>query len=287
MKLEGSRAKRGIALTDFDTFIQNFLRGVRDFERSRRNAPTRKTGRAERSAAAATAFRLVRLKPGSAIAYIEPDVDESLEEHALQLDDGIPFPVQNLVALVDELDGNTLPSVVGGALKDACRALGADGSISLTFPQEIRKGQARIDEGTIERATRDDPVDAEVTTTIVGRLHRLELEPEKIGVRTASGVDWRCSYLERLEPKVLDLVGKIVVVKGEGHKSSPLRGTLAVEDLEPVQQGEQTPLFTVEQVADEDLLADQGIDGPQGLASLQRGSWGEADEAYMAALLDN
>lgn len=124
LKLEGKRAQRGIALTDFANFIESFVRGLRDFERTRRNAPTRKAGHPEKSAAAAGAFQLVRLKPGSAIAELQPDVAAS-DEESLPLEGDIPFPVQNLAALIDELEQRTLPPDVGGAFRDACRAPGA------------------------------------------------------------------------------------------------------------------------------------------------------------------
>ena len=42
LRLEGSRAKRGVALADFENFIENFIAALRDFDRDRRGAPTRK-----------------------------------------------------------------------------------------------------------------------------------------------------------------------------------------------------------------------------------------------------
>lgn len=62
---------------------------------------------------------------------------------------------------------------------------------------------------------------------------------------------------------------------------------MAVQSIDPVEQGEQAPLFTVTPIADEDLLADQGIEKPQGLDSLAHETWDEVDDAYLAALLDD
>jgi hypothetical protein len=55
LELTGSRAAHGISLTDLEGFIESFVRALRDYERSRRNAPMGKSGHPERSAAAATA----------------------------------------------------------------------------------------------------------------------------------------------------------------------------------------------------------------------------------------
>lgn len=65
LTLEGSRAEHGVSLSDFESFIESFLGALRDYDRSRRGAPTRKPGRLERRAEAVTAFRLVRFEPGS------------------------------------------------------------------------------------------------------------------------------------------------------------------------------------------------------------------------------
>lgn len=71
---------------------------------------------------------------------------------------------------------------------------------------------------------------------------------------------------------------------GRGKLTSPLRGSMAIERIEPVDV-EQSSLFTSAPV-DEELLARQGIDAPQGLAALSDPQWyDETDDAYLAALL--
>jgi len=86
---------------------------------------------------------------------------------------------------------------------------------------------------------------------------------------------------------VMGLVGQIVTVRGEGRRSSPLRGSMTLMGIDPVEQGVQSTLFTAEQIDNAELLADQGISRPQGLAALERHEeWDELDDAYVAALLD-
>jgi len=285
LELTGSRAAQGIGLTDLESFIQSFLRALRDYERSRRNAPMGRSGHPERSATAATAFRLTRLEPGSTIATLEPDLPETPGDE-LTLD-AVPYPVANLLSLVEKLESDGLPADVGASLEVARGTLGGDGVISVVFPDRIRRRNATIDALALTRGKIDEDVEEALVTSISGRLHRLELEPEKIGVRTASGVDWHCSYPERLQQRVMGLVGQIVSVRGEGYRTSPLCGTLMLQSIDPVEQGVQSTLFTAEQIDDTELLADQGISRPQGLAALEPDEeWDELDDAYVAALLD-
>lgn len=285
LELTGSRAAQGIGLTDLESFIESFLRALRDYERSRRSAPTRKSGHPERRAAAATAFRLTRLEPGSTIATLEPDLPEASGDE-LPLD-SLPYPVENLLSLVEKLESDGLPADVGASLEDARRTLGGDGAISVAFPPRIRRRHVTIDADALMRGKIDEDVEEALVTSISGRLHRLELEPEKIGVRTASGVDWHCSYPEDLQQRVMGLVGQIVTVRGEGRRTSPLRGSMTLQWIDPVEQGVQSTLFTPEQIDDTELLAEQGILRPQGLAALEPDEeWDELDDAYVAALLD-
>src|ERR1700692_2086243 len=74
LRLEGSRAERGISLSDFETFIDSFITALRDFDRDKRGAPTRKSGHPEARAEAVAAFRLVGFREGSAVAIIEPEL---------------------------------------------------------------------------------------------------------------------------------------------------------------------------------------------------------------------
>lgn len=286
LTLEGSRAEHGVSLSDFETFIDSFLAALRDYDRARRGQPTRKSGHPERRAEAVTAFRLVRFAPGSGIATIEPEPFASTEDQPLPLDE-VPLAVENLRALVDEIDaGGVVSEPIAEALGKACRSLGNDGSIAVDFPPHIRARQAMIDLPRLERLGRVERAARQEVRSVSGRLHLLDVEPDKLAIRTSSGVDWTCRYPETLEPAVKRLVDRIVWAEGTGHLTSPLRGTMTIDRVEAVEQGEQSPLFTAEPTPDADLLARQGISVPQGLASLSDPGWDDgADDAYLEALI--
>lgn len=111
------------------------------------------------------------------------------------------------------------------------------------------------------------------------------LEPDRLGIRTASGVEWSCKYPEALEEHVKGLLDRIVWGEGSGKLTSPLRGSMAIERIEPVEV-EQSSLFTSSPVKEDELLARQGIAEPQGLDALSDTQWDDAtDDAYLAALL--
>jgi hypothetical protein len=60
---------------------------------------------------------------------------------------------------------------------------------------------------------------------------------------------------------------------------------MSIERIEPVDV-EQSMLFTSAPVDEDELLARQGIDAPQGLDALTDREWDdETDGAYLAALL--
>ena len=284
LRLEGSRAELGVSLSDFESFIDSFLGALRDFDRDRREAPTRKSGRPERRAEAVTAFRLVRFEPGSGIATIEPELVSIHEQEQLPLEE-IPLSLENLLAMADEIDaGAVLPEPVTDALAKACRAFGADGSIAIHLPGRPRPtviDMARLGHGA--------PIGSEPereVRSVSGRLHLLDVEPDKLAIRTSSGVDWTCRYPERLEPKVKQLVDKLVWVEGPGRRVSSLRGTMTIERIDVVEQGDQSMLFTLERVPDSELVDQQGIEQPQGLHSIADPEWDdERDDAYLAALL--
>jgi hypothetical protein len=125
-----------------------------------------------------------------------------------------------------------------------------------------------------------------MVTSIAGFLHRLDLEPDKIGVRTTDGIEWACDYPEGLELKILDLVGRVVWATGKGRQRGPNRGTMRIETIESAEAGEQHELFTEEQIPADRLAAQQGIEGPQGLATLGVTEWTDEDDAYLAALTE-
>lgn len=284
LTIKGARAERGVSLSDFESFIDNFLAALRDYDRAGRGEPTRKSGHPDRRAEAVTAFRLVGFQTGSGVATIEPEL-VTAEDDQLPVGD-VPLSLATLRALADDLAAErTVPEPVLEALGKACRSVGADGSVAI----EIAGAGARpiiVDSGLLDRMAlaRDIPGDEEVRS-VSGRLHLLDLEPDRLGIRTASGVEWSCRYPEALEERVKSLLDRIVWVEGSGKLTSPLRGGMTIERIEAVDV-DQSALFTAVPVDEDELLSRQGIRVPQGLEALSDLEWDdETDDAYLAALL--
>ncbi len=284
LTMKGSRAEHGVSLSDFESFIENFLAALRDYDRARRGEPTRKSGHPDRRAEAVTAFRLVEFHTGSAVATIEPELVGG-EDDQLPVGD-VPLALAALRALVDDLaDARPVPAPVVEALGRACGSVGADGSVEIDIA-DANPTRLVIDRELLERVSSlAETADDDEVRSISGRLHLLDLEPDRLGVRTASGVEWSCRYPEALEERVKSMLDRIVWVEGSGKLTSPLRGAMTIERIEPVEV-EQSALFTTVPVDEDELLARQGIDAPQGLAALSDPQWNdETDDAYLAALL--
>lgn len=284
LTLKGARAERGVSLSDFESFIDNFLAALRDYDRAGRGEPTRKSGHPDQRAKAVTAFRLVGFRMGSGVATLEPEL-ASAEDDQLPVDD-VPLSLTTLRALSGDLASErSVPEPVLDALGKACRSVGADGSVTI----EIGAAAAApvvVDSGLLDRiALAGNAVADEEVRSVSGRLHLLDLEPDRLGIRTASGVEWSCKYPEVLEERVKAMLDRIVWVEGSGKLSSPLRGSMTIERIESVDV-EQSPLFTTAPVDEDELLARQGISAPQGLAALSYAEWhDERDDAYLEALL--
>lgn len=284
LTLRGARAERGIGLSDFESFIENFLAALRDYDRAGRGEPTRKSGHPDQRAKAVTAFRLVGFQTGSGVATIEPEL-VSAEDDQLPVDD-VPLSLATLRALSDDLAAErAVPEPVLDALGKACRSVGADGSVSIEIGA-VAAAPLVVDGGLLDRvALARNAVPDEEVRSVSGRLHLLDLEPDRLGIRTASGVEWSCKYPEPLEERVKSLLDRIVWAEGSGKLTSPLRGAMTIEQIEPVDV-EQSALFTTSPVDEDALLARQGISAPQGLDALSDPEWDdETDDAYLAALL--
>lgn len=292
LRLEGARAKRGVALSDFENFIDNFLAALRDFDRDQRGAPTKKSGHPEARAAAVTSFRLVGFREGSGIATIEPELAE-LDGDTETMVDAEPIQITNLRALLASVEqGEKLPESVTDALEQARRAAGDDGTLVVDVPcptdsvelsRHVLIDAARIEK--IRAASKTPP--RPVVSSISGRLHQVDFEPDKLAIRASDGVDWVCNFPEELEHQVEALVNRLVWASGSGSLQSPHRGTMRLAEIKPVEQGIQTDLFSGEPTSDEELAAAQGISAPQGLDAIGVAEWTDADDAYLAALTGN
>ncbi len=285
LTIKGARAERGVSLSDFESFIANFLAALRDYDRAGRCEPTRKSGHPDQRAKAVTAFRLVTFQTGSGVATIEPEL-VAAEDDQLPVDD-VPLSLATLRALADDLAAErTIPEPVLDALGKACRSVGPDGSVAIEIAGTHAQHTLVVDGQLLDRVAlvANMPGDEEFRS-VSGRLHLLDLEPDRLGIRTASGVEWSCRYPETLEERVKSLLDRIVWVQGSGRLTSPLRGAMTIEHIEPVDV-EQSALFTTSTVDEDALLARQGINAPQGLDALSDPEWDdETDDAYLAALL--
>lgn len=288
LTMKGARVERGVSLSDFESFIDNFLAALRDYDRAGRGQQAKKTGHPDRRAEAVTAFRLVGFRIGSAVATLEPEL-VSLDEDEDVLFDEDPISLTNLQALTADLSTErAVPPAVIESLEKACRAAGSDGSLSIGLPGSILHPlvvNAELLDRVANASTESESESTEVTT-VSGRLHLLDLEPDRLGIRTAGGVEWLCKYPEALEERVKAMLDLIVWVEGAGTLTSPLRGTMTVNRIESVDL-EQSSLFTIEKINEQALAARQGISMPQGLSSLAVTDWDDAsDDMYLAALLE-
>jgi hypothetical protein len=72
LTLQGEKAREGVNLAAFESFVEHFLKALRYHYRSSRAAPIRKQGRPFSDEDLATSFRLVEFRTGSGVAVLEP-----------------------------------------------------------------------------------------------------------------------------------------------------------------------------------------------------------------------
>jgi hypothetical protein len=286
LTLTGERAQHGLALADLESFVDHFARALRDYDRARRGEETRKAGHPERRAAAAAAFRLIRLEPGSAIVTLVADRVENAD-HQLELDDA-PLALSTLAALVADVAAwHEIPDEVLDDLDRARRSCGDDGAIALELPPRIMSvRRVTIDRDAIERIKQPRATDRSAVTAISGRLYSVNLEPDRLAIRTPDGVEWACRYNEVLEGSVRSLLGEVVWASGEGRLTSALRGTMRITSIRLAVRERETELFVHQHPQPDELLRTQRVSEPQGLDRLEAHEWSgdEADERYLAAM---
>lgn len=191
---------------------------LRGYDRVRRAEPARKAGHPERRSERVAAFRLVEFTTGSAVATLESAAREEQDEALF--DDQEDPAIENLGALADQLARDeALDAEVLDALDSARRALGEDGCIGLSLPGQ--DSALTIDRERIELLRGQPSDDASTVGQVSGRLHLIDLEPGRIGIRTPTGVEWSCRYGEELEETVKKLIDKVVVADGEGRLTQP------------------------------------------------------------------
>lgn len=285
LTLRGQNAGQGIGLSDLESFIDAFIGALRDYDRALRGEETQKAGHPDKRAMNVS-LRLLRLEPGSVIATVVADRGD--EADALDVGD-TPLALSTLSKLADDLaaERRVAPSVLR-ELERARVTCGEDGTIELQLPEGLGPSwPVLVDRERLTRLAERQPPEEPVVTSISGRLFSVNLEPDSLAIRAPDGVVWACRYDEALESQIRELLGEVVWAGGEGRRTSALRGTMAVSRIDRTVQGRQTDLFSHEHVAAHDLLAQQGVVDPQGLAGLVDEEWtgDEADERYLTALL--
>jgi len=187
--------------------------------------------------------------------------------------------MSNLVSLVGRLETRAEidPDVVD-ALGSATRSLGDGGRIELDVLAEGARTRVSVDEALLRSVERTNGGGVEEIGHVSGRLHMIDLEPDRVGIRAPNGMEWTCHYPDDLEERIKQLVDQAVVATGSGRKVSAQRGTMALEDIAPAVEHRQDTLFTAEQVPLAELMAQQGIAGPQGLGSLGDPEWEDDEE---------
>ncbi len=280
LRLQGSKATRGVPLATFETFIDNFLAALRYHYRATALEPAKKAGRPYAKEELVTAFRLVGFRIGSGIAVLEPTTEEADDPVLAQVP---TLALDNLTSLITAVKaGQRIDTAVVDALETARRALGAEGrfDVSVGLATDVAPSPAvSLDEELLNQLRVPAEETARRSQTISGNLHAIDLEPDKVGIRTPSGADWSCRYPEHLEPLVKSLIGSTVWARGVGALTSARSGSLELEEIQAVPQYEQTSLFTGEPVPLDELLARQEIIAPQGLKALADPEWEDNEES--------
>ena len=291
LRLTGEEAQRGLPLANLAAFLESIRRALRDFDRSRQGQRTQRGGHPTSREELVTAFRLVEFHPGSAIMELEAIPSEQTDAELVP--DTEPLPVSNLLALLSVVQGGDdfLPPAVTTSIESARRTLGPNGRIEINVNARARtrrRAHAVIDAHTVEALELRAEQKASTHLRIVGRLHMLDDEPRKVGIRASDGVDWICSYPHDLEEQVLDLMRARVVAQGLGVKTTTNRGRLDIEGIESVERFEQSELFTLERVPIARLLHQQGLSAGVGIPHLLGDDVSDEElDAFLAVLRED
>lgn len=283
LELTGAAAQRGIALPNFESFLEHFRRALVDFDRAGRAERTKRGGRPTTREEQIAAFRLVGLRPGSAIVEMEPIAPEDAgEQQALPSELLALANLRALLAAVQDPEAAVEPDVTE-SLSAARRALGHDGRIAVVVespggrepPQRVVIDARLVDDLDARRPRRRRTADR-----ITGWLHMVDVEePPKVGIRTSAGLEWVCRYDDDLEPLVLGLLKRNVWARGHGVLTSPRRGEFKIEEIEAIDEYLQTELFEYERRPLGELRAEQDVDAPQGWNVFADPEWDDDDEA--------
>lgn len=278
LRLSGEKAENGIELVDLERFVRNFVGALRGFDRVRRVKPPVRGGHPKRRDEEVAAFKVVGLEPGSTVLTLEPARLEAVRDQA-SFEPDASSALENIHSLALSMSGQgDVDADVAEALERARTTLGSDaGAIEIALPNRLSAPTVRIDREAIERI-RAERTEQRPVSRVSGRLHLIDLEPDRIGVRSPQGIDWTCEFPSPLEERVKSLIDQIVVVEGAGEQRTVRSGSMEITSIAPAYTHEQ-PAFSSGEPADgpDELMRSQAITGPQGLAALGDADW-EDDE---------
>ncbi len=288
LELEGSNAVRGLPLQSLENFAEQLMKGLRAFDRVRRLEPAVKLGQPGRRGAAVTALRVVELRPGSAVLTLE-GITDAVDGEELFPGAGT-LAIENFRALLDAIErAEPVDGEVVDALASARSALGSGGRIGVVDAGGRRKRRVVIDENMITSLEARTETDGPRQMTVSGRLHLIDVEPPpKVAIRAPDGTDWICRYPPELERRVKALLDNNAWARGMGALTGARTGQLELDEIQPIAEFDETPLFAYEHPSVEDLMAEQGVAGPQGRGALAPPSdvTTEELERYIEAISD-
>jgi hypothetical protein len=282
LDLHGTRAQEGVDIDAFEGFLRHFRAALREYDRAVRGTLPRRGGHPDARDVAATAFRLVAFQVGSGIATLEPVRPDLNGEANLPLpDSGDDLSISTLTGLMRSVQAEErLPEPVVEALEDARRAVGEDGSFGVDVRSNADRRTRIVFDLELMKRLQDAPQDGvDHRVVITGRLHMIEVDQpgRRVGIRAQDGVDWTCQYPDELHGVIAAQLERLVRAEGTGRKLTKQAGRLQIEQLIPLPEHVQEPLFSVEPVPTAELLAAQGIGEPQGLRTLVDAEWEDDD----------
>ncbi len=259
LRLEGANATRGITWSALEGFLEHFSRALVATHRDVRGAELVRSGSPDKLDAAATALRIVRLEPGSAVLDVEPIPvadDGGLAEDVPTLAESA---LERLMGAVG--GGETLPLPIVESLEAARSQCGADGRF--TVSAKDGEHQTVFDRSSIQALwpseTTGHAEDATVDS-LVGRLIRLSETPEQVLIREQDGIEWICHFDQSVAEQLGPLWRQTVLVEGSGDVGSGHKPRFQIERIRrAVPSEEQTELFTVSQVPTADVVSRYGI----------------------------
>lgn len=290
LRLTGSEAQHGLPWENLAGFVDEIRRALREHDRQRQGARAGRGGHPSGREELVTSFRLVRFLPGSAIMELEPIAADVADESQETLGEVETLSVENLRAFIDTLESDSIVDpVISQAVEGARRQLGDDGKIEISVgPPKHPSRHTIIDADTVAALAARGRRATSHRMTVSGRLHMVDVEPGKLAIRAGDGTDWVCSYPSEMEDDVAALVRQRVWARGVGTRQSASRGKLELDEIRPIERPVQSPLFVFERLPLADLIADQGITGPQGLQRLLPDDVDDEElDAFVDALLEH